>query len=228
MSARRDEEQELLWDAVEELIQYDKLKAQAVLKAAIERLFIQLNMSTTLISDLHLSIQNEESIQAIRCLDNEIRKKTVEYISEPSYETILNYIEKISEMTENPQVIYKKIVASIWIEEKNQPHYIMERKPAYLHEIEENDENSTAGENKKKFYTTSEAANKLGLSDQTIRRMCERGKFKRVYRSEGGHWRIPEDNFVTTREQDNKANTILGHLDRKNQEADDVDEFNLS
>ncbi|WP_080873875.1 helix-turn-helix domain-containing protein [Oceanobacillus timonensis] len=227
MNARRDEEQELLWDTVEDLIRYDKLKAQAVLKAAIERLFMQLNMNTSFVSELQLSIQNGESIQEVRRLDSEIRKITVEYISESSYEMILNYIEKISEMTENPQVIYKKMLASIWINEANQPHYIMERKPVYLHEREEDGEDIIAGENVKKFYTTSEAANKLGLSDQTIRRMCEKGTFKKVYRSEGGHWRIHEDNFVTTKEQDDKANSILEHLDKKNQRAEDVDEFNL-
>lgn len=76
------------------------------------------------------------------------------------------------------------------------------------------------GEEEKKYYTTSEAAKKLGVSDQTIRRMCERGKFKGASRAGGdGHWRIPEENFITTSEQDKKAERILQQIDKKNVEA---------
>lgn len=60
----------------------------------------------------------------------------------------------------------------------------------------------------------------LGVSDQTIRRMCERGKFKGASRAGGdGHWRIPEENFITTSEQDKKAERILQQIDKKNVEA---------
>ncbi|UTR10183.1 helix-turn-helix domain-containing protein [Evansella sp. LMS18] len=79
----------------------------------------------------------------------------------------------------------------------------------------------------KPFYTTTEAAQKLGFSDQTIRRMCESGKMKEASRSEGGHWRIPAEYFATTRKQDRKVDTIFLHLDKRDKESGDADEFAL-
>ena len=47
-------------------------------------------------------------------------------------------------------------------------------------------------------YTTSEAAEILNVSDQTIRRMCDAGKFPGASRTYGGHWRIPREHFKVT------------------------------
>lgn len=56
---------------------------------------------------------------------------------------------------------------------------------------------------------------------------CVKMKFKGAYRSEGGHWRIPEDNFITSKKQDKKIDELFEQIDRKNKEAGDVDEFDL-
>lgn len=85
------------------------------------------------------------------------------------------------------------------------------------------------GQDKRRYYTQSEVANKLGLSEQIITRMCEQRKFNGAKSIEGksGQWLIPKENFVTTNEQDDIAEKILQTIDIKNKEAGDVDEFDL-
>lgn len=70
------------------------------------------------------------------------------------------------------------------------------------------------------FYTVSEAAKKLDLNDETVRILCERGIFQNAYKNENGNWIIPEDYFITTKEQDDKAEEILRYIDKKNQGID--------
>ena len=67
------------------------------------------------------------------------------------------------------------------------------------------------------MYTVSEVCKKVGLERQTVQNMCNRGMFQGAYQTEKGDWLIPEDHFVTTREQDEKAEEILQQIDRKNQ-----------
>jgi len=155
-------------------------------------------------------------------------------------------------MTDNPPMSYKRLVASI-LARKSKKRIRLPRSVSSVSpfaEVEAISEESSEefinpfeemivqplAENKKEakvpdttYYTISEAAKKLGLSDQTIRRMCENKRFIGAYRSGGehGHWRIPEDNFITTKEQDQKAEMILKQLDKKNEEAGDLDEFDL-
>lgn len=78
-------------------------------------------------------------------------------------------------------------------------------------------------------YTSSEAAKKLGLSEQTINRMCEKGRFTGAKRSDdiNGEWVIPQENFITTNEQDDVAEMVLQKIDNKNKKAGDIDEFNV-
>ncbi|MGG0741224.1 hypothetical protein [Niallia taxi] len=70
------------------------------------------------------------------------------------------------------------------------------------------------------FYSVKEVAIKLGLSIKTIENMCEKGRFKDAYQTDNDDWLIPGENFITSREQFEKANEILQHIDRKNQEVD--------
>lgn len=71
-----------------------------------------------------------------------------------------------------------------------------------------------------KLYTVKEVALKLGLSMKQITNMCEKGRFKGAYQSDNAEWLIPDDNFITTKEQYERANEILQHIDRKNQKVD--------
>lgn len=65
-------------------------------------------------------------------------------------------------------------------------------------------------------WSVDEVCKKLGLDRQIVQKICEYGKFRNTYLTEDGDWKIPEDNFVTTKEQkDEKAEEILQQIDRK-------------
>jgi excisionase family DNA binding protein len=51
---------------------------------------------------------------------------------------------------------------------------------------------------KAEVYSSTEAAEILGVSDQTIRRWCEKRKYPDAYQTDGGHWRIPKKYFKIT------------------------------
>lgn len=76
-------------------------------------------------------------------------------------------------------------------------------------------------------YTTSEAAEILHVSDQTIRRMCDAGKFPGATRTEGGHWRIPKQYFNVSLDQAREMKSELAQVRKKAQEGGEVDEFHL-
>ncbi|HAM81067.1 helix-turn-helix domain-containing protein [Ornithinibacillus bavariensis] len=69
------------------------------------------------------------------------------------------------------------------------------------------------------YLTVNEVCKKLGLERQTVQNMCKKGRFQGAYQTEKGIWLIPEEIFVTTREQDEKAEEILQHIDKKNHEV---------
>jgi len=77
-----------------------------------------------------------------------------------------------------------------------------------------------------KLYSEWEAANKLGLSIETIQRMCETGKLKGCRKIQDT-WQIPQDNFITNKVHDIKSVSFLRNLDRKNSLSDNVNEFDL-
>lgn len=84
------------------------------------------------------------------------------------------------------------------------------------------------GQKEEGYYTTSEAAKNLGLSKRIIIRLCEQGKFKGARQvGANGHWRIPEENFIIKREQYEATEKKLRQIDKKNEKAGDVDEFDL-
>lgn len=86
---------------------------------------------------------------------------------------------------------------------------------------------SLASDTSHATYTTSEAAQLLHVSDQTIRRMCDTGKFPEATRTEGGHWRIPKKYFQVTLEQSKQIDKDLADIRKKSTEGGTVDEFNL-
>lgn len=72
-----------------------------------------------------------------------------------------------------------------------------------------------------------EVAEKLGLTENTIRSMCHKQMFRGAYQTESGDWLIPEDNFITNKAQDKIAHELFEQLDKKNKNTGDIDEFNL-
>ncbi|TFJ92538.1 helix-turn-helix domain-containing protein [Lentibacillus salicampi] len=225
MTTTMDREQETLWDTVKFLNKlHDKEKAEILLKTTIEKSLRLMNVYTPVVLQLHFSIPGENDLEDLKQLDAAIRGKMETYQSEQTFEEVLDYIDMISKMTQKPQETNKKMLASIL--EKKTKETARVSKRAYA-PLDKSAAVETNKERNQQFYTTSEAARKLGLSDQTIRRMCENGKFEGAYRSGGGHWRIPEDNFITSKQQDKIVDELFEQIDRKNKEAGDVDKFDL-
>ncbi len=84
-------------------------------------------------------------------------------------------------------------------------------------------------ESNKDIYTSSEAAEIGSVSDQTIRRWCEKGKFPEAYQTEGGHWRIPQKYFKVTLHEARVADSYMKktHVNNKEHFGEDVDEFDI-
>ncbi|GAA0607825.1 hypothetical protein GCM10009001_26450 [Virgibacillus siamensis] len=225
MATTMDNEQKTLWNTVKLLSQLqDKEKAETLLKTTIEKSLRLMNVYTPVVSQLRFSVPVESYLDEMKQIDAQIREKIEISQSEQIFEELLDYIEMISKMTEKPQETNRKMLASI-LAEKTQ-------RPTYVGKILHSPMNKTVATNTQKesnhpYYTTREAAHKLGLSDQTIRRMCENERFQGAYRSEGGHWRIPEENFITSKKQDKRIDEFFEQIDMRNEEAGDVDEFNL-
>lgn len=67
------------------------------------------------------------------------------------------------------------------------------------------------------YLTVAETSKKLGLDSHTIQNMCKKGMFRDAYQNDNGDWLIPEDNFITTRKQDEITDEILRKIDSRNQ-----------
>lgn len=78
-----------------------------------------------------------------------------------------------------------------------------------------------------KIYTVQEAGEILNLSEQTIQRMCERGKFPGAKQTSSGHWLIPKKLFKVTLEEARKIRDDLKDIREKSLEAGEEDEFDL-
>lgn len=210
-------EQEQLWDTVKLLYSIDKNKAKILLKITIEKSLQLMNLPTSFISKIDFSIPDEAYLLQLKDLDSHIQEQLSKPAPERVYEDVVEYINMISHISDDPVYTSKKILASM-LAEQGKNFYIKEQSLKSIYSVEKDE---------KRYYTPNEAAKKLGLSDQTIRRMCEKEKFQGAYKTEGGHWRIPENIFVTTRGEDKSAEDVIKHIDRKNSKAGEVDEFDL-
>lgn len=230
-------EKETLLDTVELLRDQEKEQhALVVLRVAIEKSLRHMGMYTPIVSQLPFICPKKEQLEELKKLESQIRKEFATSSKEVVFEKVLDYLHLISEITEDPGYSYRKLMASILARKSIKGIRVSRRTNGIgQHMAEEllaegriQIPRLESSQEEKKYYTTGEAAKKLGLSDQTIRRMCERGKFKGASRVGGsGHWRIPEENFITTSEQDKEAEMILQRIDKKNEKAGDIDEFDL-
>ena len=212
-----DQEQEKLWASVETLSTINTEQAEAVLKTTVERSLRQMGFTTPAISSLSLKITDAQSVIDLHQIERKVKHHLKNKDRETAYELLIDYLLQLSEMTDKePSLIHKKLIASLMANsERNSLSASLVKRTTKHRKIENS------------FYSPSEAAEKLGLSDQTIRRMCEKGKFVEAYKTDGGHWRIPKENFITTDEQDKRAKAFFDRIDTKNHEAGNVDEFDL-
>lgn len=225
MTHRINQEQKLMWESVQILSQIDMEKAKVVFKATVEKSLQQLQLTSSVFSSLRFSIPGANGLSKLRQMEEKMRAAYTQREEEKAYTYLVDYIEQLSQTAEgDPVAIQKKLLASL-LAARHNPSWsanMVQEVPLYSYSTP-----FLSKQNETAYYTPNEVAQKIGLSDQTIRRMCENKKFQSAYKTQGGHWKIPQDSFLTTAEQDEKAEILLKQIDEKNREAGDVDEFNL-
>ncbi|WP_100012406.1 helix-turn-helix domain-containing protein [Lentibacillus sediminis] len=214
------QERAQMWESVEILSQIDEDKAKTIFKVTIEQTIQRFHIDSPIFSNVPLRFPDLKHLALLRETEEKMEQAFAKQERERAYEYLIEYVELISQLAEGDPVMWqKKILASLLAASKKSNWSITDeqiRESPVLY-----------GQRETRFYTTNQTAKKLGLSDQTIRRMCENGKFTGAYKTEGGHWRIPGSEFITSDAQDKEAEEILKQIDKKNREAGDVDEFNL-
>lgn len=225
-----DHEQDKIWEGIQTLAKIDVDQARSVFKAAIERSLQQLGLRTPVISQMHLSLPSTDDLVQLQSIEKSMRNAFSNQDEEKTYELLVDYIEYLSLVVDdNSRTIRKKLLASLLLERhKGKEHPEMYRLSAMKTAVvKQNVSPNPTVQIESHYFTPSEVAKKLGLSGQTVRRLCDKGKFEGAYKTDGGHWKIPQDAFITTNEQDKKAESVLRRIDAKSKEAGEVDEFDL-
>lgn len=107
-------EKETLLDAVGILMEQEKEQhALAVLKVAIEKSLKHMDVITPVISQLPFVSPKKEHLKKLMKLEGEIRKELDVSPNELAFEKILDYLQLVSDMTENPGYSYRKLLASL-------------------------------------------------------------------------------------------------------------------
>ncbi|TLS36466.1 helix-turn-helix domain-containing protein [Pseudalkalibacillus caeni] len=218
-----DSEQEKMWDSIKTLIDINGDQAKAVFKAAIERSFHQVGLTAPKIANLPFTIPKPDDLDRLRAIEKQMREAYNHNNYSMYYKLFVDYVEQLSKTSEQEPLIRRELFTSFLHQQtkrKRRPHYRVNRFTSAGVLVEEEKETTN-------YYSPGDVAKKLGLSDQTIRRMCSNDKFPGAYQTPGGHWRIPRDTFITTDKQDEEAETILNKIDAKNEEAGEIDEFDL-
>lgn len=204
--------EEVLWDTVVLLKQQDYLEnAKAVFKFLVERTFSLLKQPTDFLEESNIDIPSFDQYDTFRGLDRQIRLCLKNNQIERANELLIDYIELLSQII--PNVDAKKMQKQILAQLLTNRFRTVDNHTNKMFTIEKND-----------TFTTSEAANILNVSDQTMRRWCEKGKFPEAYQTDGGHWRIPRKYFKLDLEQTKKRDNFLKKLDKINRQAGEVDE----
>ncbi|MCQ2011672.1 MAG: helix-turn-helix domain-containing protein [Sporolactobacillus sp.] len=214
-----DYEQIEMWDSVQTLSKINREQAKVVLKATIERSFRQVGIVLPKLSGRSLRLPEQNELNQLKQLEKKLNNAAEQ--QKINDDLLAEYIDGLIQLTANNQPQFRKAVTVSLLKQRRIKRRINRTAPMQAIMI-----SSLKGETKP-FYTPKEVGKKLGLSDQTIRRLCEKGKFSAAYQTEGGHWRIPRDAFITTSKQDEQAETVLHEIDEKNRRGGDIDEFNL-
>lgn len=196
-------EQEKLLDTVALLTKEDhRAEAKVVIKASIEQTFHSLNHPTDILRDMEFDVPSSEVLDRIRVFTRHIYQHLQLRDYKAANKFFIEYLELLSQLAnkQDPKELLSTLLA----------YHALGKLQGSVHESM-----GTYRVEQKEYYSTLEVAKKLGLSDQTIRRHCEKGVYKGAYQTDGGHWRIPARLFKTTLEQDRKAEEFLEYLDRK-------------
>lgn len=218
---QRHHEDALLWDSTLALIRADQPDlAVSVLRKAIESSFAVVNQTVEFLNRVTLKIPSEEQIRSLKAFDSAIQQAVKNGHFDEAGDRYAQYLKALQGIFEDCEdhEIEKMFLGQLLktsYQSQDSVGLVKEQAAAYSTET--------------KTYTTSEAAEILHVSDQTIRRMCEKGKFPDAYKTVGGHWRVPSKYFKITPEEARMREEGMASIDRKTKEivGRDIDEFNV-
>ncbi len=206
----REAEEELLWDSVTLLHEQNRSEnAKVVFKSIVEKPFALLRQPMDFMDALTINLPSPEVTASLRRIDRQIRRSLSEQNVEQAYMELLEYIGVLVELVPDADQaeLQKRIIAKF-----------------LANQFGDKEATNHLGVIKLESYTSSEAAKILDVSDQTIRRWCERGKYPNAYQTEGGHWRIPRTYFRITLEQAEQREEFEQELNRLNARKGEADE----
>lgn len=179
----------------------------AVVKVMVERTLALLRKPTDFLEELPFEISSMELFNSFHHLDKEIRRSLRNNENHKTYELLVDYIDLLPKFTpgDDHDIIRKYILANMLVSSESL-------------------EGTLLMEEKVDVYTSSEAADILDVSDQTIRRWCDKGKYPDAYQTEGGHWRIPKKYFKVSLEQARKRKLFEQQLNEFNESKGEADE----
>ncbi|MDO3409814.1 helix-turn-helix domain-containing protein [Saccharibacillus sp. CPCC 101409] len=162
--------------------------------------------------DLPIDLPSPELTRSIRRIDQQIRRSWTDKNIEQAYVQLLEYIRLLLELVQeaDKEELQNRIVAKLLASRFN--------------EISTQEAGSRFSAVKIEVHTSSEAAEILGVSDQTVRRWCDRGKYPEAYQTDGGHWRIPKKYFKITLDQARNRHEFEQQLNRLNESKGEADE----
>lgn len=79
---------------------------------------------------------------------------------------------------------------------------------------------------KEKPLSTAEVAEKFHVSQQAVIKWCEKGKIK-CMKTPGGTWKIPADQFKTTKEQDRAIDKVFSKMWEKHEDKPSVSDEDI-
>ncbi len=215
----------------------------AVLKTLITNTVLLLRFQSEPIEELQLRIPSPNVLETLQTLDAEIQELVKAGQFEAAYLLFESYVKCIARLAGVSSLSLRGKLIGGMLQEQFQTQLSIKLGLSALKRRRRSGAGLTYGaaiasgtpferdsddvEGTKLYYTTYEVADKLGVTPQTVRRMVELKKFPGAVQTDGGHWRIPQELFKTTKEQDRRAEDALTQLDKKVMDAGEFDEFNL-
>lgn len=210
----KERDAELLWDTVSLLNEQNYIEnAKAVFISIVERTFTLLKQSIDFLDDSNIEMPSKELSKHFRFIDRQIRSSLMMNDYESAHEQLVEYIELLSQIF--PDEIDKK---------QFQKRIVAKLLTSHFLETTGNEHVSVLVAKNTEVYSSTEAAEILGISDQTIRRWCDKGKYPDAYQTDGGHWRIPKKYFKINLEEAIKRKEFEEQLNQFNTEKGEISE----
>lgn len=205
----KEHEEDVLWDTVAILKDQNHSENALVLfKKLIKGTFSTLSLSTAFLDEVEIDLPSSEFMVRLRTQDKKIYESLKSKDMVGAYENLVEYVEKLSEAI--PELDRKGILAKMIADQAQ-----IRKTPTVTIPLQEE-------VNYANSYSTLEAAEIIGVSDQTIRRWCEKGKYPDAKKTEGNRWRIPKKYFKVTLEEARKRKAFEHQLNEFNAQYGEV------